>query len=212
MVNGKWCLVNGRNDLFMNLVINIFLNILVLIPGRSLESFKKENHLISAINHPPFTIYGQRPTANGQRSTANSQRSTVNRVTFYKAMEESNKDLVNAQLVELQTAPTEIRDAFTGAMLMKKSGFVAPPAIKVHLFKEGHKMLEAAIRQYPDNAEFRFLRLIIQEHAPGILGYKNDLQKDNEFIQKSYKSLPEELQQIMANYSKKSKFLKLEVS
>jgi hypothetical protein len=157
-------------------------------------------------------LYHQPPTANGQRSTANRQPPSVNRVSFYKAMEESNKDLVNAQLKELQTAPDEIRDAFTGAMLMKKSGFVAPPAIKVHLFKEGHKMLEAAIRQYPDNAEFRFLRLIIQEHAPGILGYKNDIQKDTEFIQKSYKSLPDELQQIIARYSKKSKFLKLEVS
>ena len=127
-------------------------------------------------------------------------------------MEENDKNLVNAQLVELQTAPTEIRDAFTGAMLMKKAGFVAPPAIKVRLFKEGRKMLEAEIRQYPDDAEFRFLRLIIQEHAPGILGYKNDIEKDSEFIQKSYKSLPDELQQIMASYSKKSKFLKLEVS
>ena len=73
-------------------------------------------------------------------------------------------------------------------------------------------MLEAAIRQNPDNPEFRFLRLIVQEHAPGILGYKNDLQKDSEIIQKSFKTLPEDLQQIMRNYSKKSRFLKLEVS
>ena len=157
-------------------------------------------------------LYRQLSTVNHQPSTANRQRPTVNRVSFYKAMEESKKELVNAQLMELKTAPVEIRDAFTGAMLMKKSGFNAPPAIKVRLFKEGRKMLEAAIKQYPDNAEFHFLRLVIQEHAPGILGYKNDLQKDSEFIQKSYKSLPEELQQIMADYSKKSKFLKLGVS
>jgi hypothetical protein len=147
-----------------------------------------------------------------QPSTVNRQRFSVNRTAFYKAMEESNKDLVNAQLKELQTAPDEIRDAFTGALLMKKAGFNAPPAIKLHLFKEGHKMLEAAIRMYPENAEFRFLRLIVQEHAPGVLGYKSDLEKDNEFIEKSYKSLPDELQQIMVSYSKKSKFLKLEVS
>ncbi|HTB24177.1 MAG TPA: hypothetical protein VK711_02345, partial [Puia sp.] len=87
-----------------------------------------------------------------------------------------------------------------------------PPAIKLRLFKSGRKLLEAAIINYPENAEFRFLRLIIQEHAPGVLGYKNDLEKDSEFIQKSYKSLPDELQQIMVSYSKKSKFLKLEVS
>jgi len=147
-----------------------------------------------------------------QPPTANRQPPTVNRSAFYKAMEENNKDLVNAQLKELQTAPAEIQDAFTGALLMKKAGFNAPPAIKLRLFKSGRKMLEAAIRDNPENTEFRFLRLIIQEHAPGVLGYKNDIEKDSEFIQKSYKSLPDELQQIMASYSKKSKFLKLEVS
>ncbi len=146
----------------------------------------------------------------GHPSSNNSR--TLDRQAFYKAMEETNKDLVNAQLNELQSAPDEIQNAFTGALLMKKAGFNAPPAIKLRLFKSGRKMLEAAIKDYPENAEFRFLRLIIQEHAPGVLGYKNDLEKDSEFIQKSYKSLPDELQQIMVSYSKKSKFLKLEVS
>ncbi len=119
---------------------------------------------------------------------------------------------MNNQLTELKTAPVEIKDAFTGAMLMKKASFTGPPSTKLHLFREGHKMLEDAIKKEPDNAEFRFLRLIIQEHAPGILGYKNDLQKDSDMIRKSYKSLPEDVQQIMADYSKKSKFLKLDVS
>ncbi|HEV3223495.1 MAG TPA: hypothetical protein VGZ90_11495 [Puia sp.] len=172
-------------------------------------------HLITKAHflyRQPPTANHQPPTVNSQPSTANRQPPTINRVAFYKAMEENNKDLVNVQLTELQSAPSEIRDAFMGAMLMKKAGFVAPPAIRVRLFKEGHKMLEAAIRQDPDNAEFHFLRLIIQEHAPGLLGYKNDLQKDSEFIRKSYKSLPDELQQVITNYSKKSKSLKLEVS
>jgi len=160
----------------------------------------------------PSTVNRQLSTVNGQRSTVNRQPPTINRPAFYKAMEESNKDLVNAQLKELQTAPAEIQDAFTGALLMKKASFNAPPAIKLRLFKAGRKMLEAAIRDDPENTEYRFLRLIIQEHAPGVLGYKNDIEKDSEFIQKSYKLLPDELQQIIVSYSKKSKFLKLEVS
>ena len=73
-------------------------------------------------------------------------------------------------------------------------------------------MLEAAIKQDPDNAEFRFLRLIVQEHAPGALGYKTDIEKDSEMIRKYYKSLPEEVQHTIEDYSKKSKFLKLDVS
>ena len=153
--------------------------------------------------------------ANGQPPTANHLPPTgeINRTAFYKALEENNKELVNAQLKELETAPPGIiRDAFMGTILMKKAGFGAPPALRLKLFKQGRKMLETAIREKPDNAEFRFLRLIIQEHAPGVLGYHNDIQGDSEYIRKSYKSLPDEVQHAIANYNKKSKYLKLEVS
>jgi hypothetical protein len=167
----------------------------------------------SATYAQPSTIFGQKPSGNGQRPTANDQRSTaLNRPAFYKAMKETNKELVNAQLEELESAPSDIRDAFMGTMIMKKAGLGGNAASKLHLFKEGHKMLEAAIKQNPNNAEFRFLRLMIQENAPGFLGYKNDMQKDSEYIRKSYKSLPGEVQHAIADYSKKSKFLKLEVS
>jgi hypothetical protein len=152
------------------------------------------------------------PTANCQRPTANRQSPTINRSAFYKAMEENDKALVNEQLEELKTAPEDIRPAFMGAMFMKKAGLGGAPATKLHLFKQGRKMLEEAIRQDPGNAEFRFLRLMVQEHAPGSLGYKNNLETDSEYIRKSYKSLPEEVQQFIAGYNKNSKFLKLGVS
>jgi hypothetical protein len=137
---------------------------------------------------------------------------TLNRSAFYKAMEENNKDLVNAQLKELESAPVEIRNAFTGAMLMKKASFGGIPAARLKLFRQGRKLLEGAIQADPENAEFRFLRLIVQEHAPGALGYKNDTENDCEYIRKSYKSLPDDLQRTISDYSKKSKFLKLQVS
>ena len=95
---------------------------------------------------------------------------------------------------------------------MKKASFGGSPATKLKLFKQGRKLLEASIKEDPDNAEYRFLRLIIQEHAPGVLGYKYDLEKDSEYIRKSYKSLPDELQHTIADYSKKSKALKLQFS
>jgi hypothetical protein len=98
-----------------------------------------------------------------------------------------------------------------GTMLMKKAGFGAP-CPQAQTIQTGPQNAGNAIREKPENAEFRFLRLIVQEHAPGILGYKNDVQKDCEYIRKYYKSLPDDVQQVIANYSKKSKFLKLEVS
>jgi len=127
-------------------------------------------------------------------------------------MEENNKELVAAQLEELKKAPEELRQAFMGAMLMKRAAFIGAAGVKLRYFKEGHKMLESAIKQSPDNAEYRFLRLMIQEHAPGVLGYKDNIPKDCEYIRKSYKSLPPDIQQFIDHYNKKSKFLKLDVS
>ena len=150
--------------------------------------------------------YHQPPTVNRQLL------SEINRYAFYKAMQENNKALVNAELYELKTAPEALRPAFMGTMLMKRASFIGPAGAKVHYFREGHKMLEAAIQQDPENAEFRFLRLMIQEHAPGVLGYNKDIEKDCALIRKHYKSLPEEVQHTMEEYSKKSKFLKLDVS
>lgn len=155
----------------------------------------------------------QLSTVSRQPSTSSRQRSAgLNRPAFYKAMEENNKVLVNEQLSELQSAAEEIQEAFVGAMLMKKAGLGGSPASKLKLFKEGHKMLEASIKKDPNNAEFRLLRLMIQENAPAVMGYKNDMEKDSEYIRGSYKSLPEEVQRAIADYNKKSKVLKLGVS
>ena len=99
-----------------------------------------------------------------------------------------------------------------GAMLMKKAGLGGNPANKLKLFRQGHKMLETAIGKDPENAEYRFLRLMIQEHAPGMLNYKYNMEKDCEFIRKSYQFLPGEVQQAIADYNKNSKVLKLGVS
>jgi len=135
-----------------------------------------------------------------------------NRAAFYKAMEGNNKQWVIEQLDLMPTAPVEIREAFNGAMLMKKAGMGGSAPSKLKAFKQGHKMLEAAIRKDPKNTEFRFLRLVVQEHAPSVLGYHNNTGEDSDFIRLHYKTLPDEVQQFIVAYSKKSKILKLEVS
>jgi hypothetical protein len=145
-------------------------------------------------------------------STNYHLHAALNRPAYYKAMKGDNKELVNAQLKELSSAPPELKDAFVGAMTMKKAGIGGSPITKLHLFKVGHKLLEDAINNNPKNAEFRFLRLMIQENAPEFMGYKSDTEKDSEYIRKSYKLLPEDVQNAITDYNKKSKLLKLEVS
>jgi hypothetical protein len=136
----------------------------------------------------------------------------INRQVFYQAMEGNNRMLVDSELVYSRKDATGNLGAFTGALIMKKAGLGGSASTKLHLFKQGHQMLEAAIEQEPDNTEYRFLRLMIQENAPGFLGYKNDLEKDSAYIRKTYKSLPSEVQQAILRYNKKSKVLKLDLS
>ena len=117
---------------------------------------------------------------------------------------------VDQQINLLKKAKISEKNAYEGTLIMKKAGLVKGPAKKLNLFKEGHKQLEAAIAKDGNNAELRFLRLMIQEHAPGILGYKDDLDKDSAYIRQSFKKLPVEVQRAMMDYSKTSKVLRSE--
>jgi hypothetical protein len=62
----------------------------------------------------------------------------------------------------------------------------------------------------PDNVEYRFLRLSIQEHTPKIVGYKSNLEADKAFIIKHFAKLSLVVQRAVKDYSKESKILKPE--
>ena len=91
---------------------------------------------------------------------------------------------------------------------MKKAGLISGAGKKLNTFKDGHKKLEASLQKDSGNTEYRFLRLMIQENAPGILGYKDDLKKDSEYIRKNFKNLPQEAKNAVIDYSKNSKILR----
>src|SRR6516225_6217726 len=126
-----------------------------------------------------------------QQASAYQHDTLFNKARFYKAMESSNKDLINKELDQLKDLDFPNKDAYIGALSMVKASFPASPSRKLNLFKSGHKKLEAAIKKDSLNAELRFLRLMIHENAPGMLGYKSDIEKDSAYIRKSFKTLPE---------------------
>jgi hypothetical protein len=146
-------------------------------------------------------------TARGQENQVSFDRSA-----FYQAMASEKITLVNDQLNVLKNVSIPGKQAFEGALIMKKASFSGSPDKKLNLFKSGHKKLEAAIQQDSTNTEFRFLRLMVQEHAPGILGYKHEIKTDSDYIRKSYKKLPKVVQDAIVDYNKKSKALKLQDS
>lgn len=132
---------------------------------------------------------------------------TFNRKQFYSTIRQDDLEKINVELQSLETASFEGMKAFQGALMMKKAGVIKGPSAKLKLFKKGGKQLEAAIKEKPQNAEYRFLRLIIQEHAPKIVNYRDDIAADKEMIVTAYKSFSPELQKVVSEYSTSSKAL-----
>ncbi len=72
--------------------------------------------------------------------------------------------------------------AYQGALYMKKADFVKGVKDKIKTFKKGAQILEDEIAKKPSNAEFRFLRLAVQEHAPRILKYNKNINEDKKAV------------------------------
>jgi len=129
------------------------------------------------------------------------------KAAFYAAMSSGSLDEVEKELEIIAASSTSNKDGYEGALLMRKAGLVKRPAEKLKLFKAGRIKFDTAIMADKDNAEYRFLRFAIQEHAPKIVKYNKDLQADRQFIIIAYRNLSPVVQQAIIDYTKNSKLL-----
>jgi len=134
-------------------------------------------------------------------------QSGINKSTFFTAMASGSSKQIDAQMNALENVSGTDKEAFEGALLMRKAGTLAVPAKKLATFKQGHKKLEGAIAKDPGNAEYRFLRLMVQENAPRSLGYYKSIGHDSKFVKDNFKTLPSATQSSVTSYSNKSKSL-----
>ena len=129
------------------------------------------------------------------------------RPAFYAAMSSGKMEDVNEELVLLKSATISEKEAYEGALLMRKAGLIKKTAEKLELFKKGRIKLETALLKDSINGEYHFLRLSIQEHAPKMVKYQAELETDKQYIKKSFKNLLPAIQQAIIDYSKSSKIL-----
>ena len=129
---------------------------------------------------------------------------------IYEVMQSEDTAKINAALAEIEISSVREKNAYKGTLLMKKSGLIKSGMEKLSVFKQGRKLLEASINQDSTNAEYRFLRLIIQEHAPDFLNYHSKKEVDAKMITESYARLPMQLREAIKKYSKNSHVLKPE--
>jgi hypothetical protein len=132
---------------------------------------------------------------------------SFDRSAFYAVMASGKMEEVNEELILLNSASISEKEAYVGALMMRKGGLVKIPAEKLKFFKAGRIKLETALLKDNSNGEYHFLRLTIQEHAPKIVRYRTELETDRQYIKKSFKNLSPVVQQAIIDYSKNSQIL-----
>ena len=113
---------------------------------------------------------------------------------FYNAIQSSDSAVISAQIKSLENSSIKEKEAYSGALMMKMSGIVKSGLEKLKIFKAGRIKLENSIRQDSLNAEYRFLRLIIQEHVPDFMNYHSKRVEDAKMISESFGKLNATLQ------------------
>lgn len=129
---------------------------------------------------------------------------------FFKTMESGDQSGIIALEKKIaESAVNNDQKAYYGTILMKSSEFQKSAGDKLKKFKEGKVLLEDIIHNNPNNAEYRFLRLMIQENAPKILKYNTNIKDDAAFIRENINKVPGEIKSAITNYAGISANLKL---
>ena len=137
--------------------------------------------------------------------------SSISKSDFYNSLESTKESVIEQLQQKVQKSSFfEEKNAYLGAVLMKKASFQFLPNKKLGLFLDGKALLENAVSKHPENAEIRFIRLMIQENSPKFLGYYSNQYNDAKLVKKEWKNFPVELQFIVKDYSRKSTILKVD--
>lgn len=137
---------------------------------------------------------------------------TVNfsKTEFFKTMESGDQEsIISLEKKIAGLAVSDDQQAYLGAIGMKTAEFQKSAGDKLKKFKEGKVLLEKAIQSHPNNVEYRFLRLMIQENAPKILGYNSNIKEDVSLIKANINKVPKEIKTAITNYSGVSENLKI---
>lgn len=136
----------------------------------------------------------------------------IDKADFYVVLESDSESKISAKIATLDKLNTsKDKDAYIGTLTMKHSKFMKTPKEKIAVFRSGKDMLEKSIRSAPNNGEYRFLRLIIQENSPKILKYNSNIEEDIKIIQETFNSLDGLVKKVIKSYASGSKNLSAEL-
>jgi hypothetical protein len=132
---------------------------------------------------------------------------SFDKLGFYRDLSRNSLKLLDGQLRQVAQLKGADKEAFEGALLMKRAMLVDDKQEKFSLFRTGRSKLDQVIDQNPATAEYRFLRLVIQENVPVDFPYRSNISSDAQLIRAQFKALSPDLKQVIRRYSKQSQTL-----
>ena len=143
----------------------------------------------------------------GSAIIARSSLQTFDKAGFYAVIASGKLEEIDKELTLVTAAAIKEREAYEGALLMRKAGLLSRAKEKLATFKSGYGKMESSISIDSGNAEYHFLRLIIQEHAPKVVHYDKDREKDSRIVIRAFPTLSPVLQKAIRDYCPHSKLL-----
>jgi len=137
----------------------------------------------------------------------NAHPQKFEKAEFYEVMKSGTLEVIASELQVVKAAPEREREGYEGALLMKKAGLLKKAKERLAFFKQGRIKLETALLADPENTEFHFLRLAIEEHAPKIVKYHSDIEKDKAIVIRNFKSQSPAVRHAILDYCENSKVL-----
>ena len=123
---------------------------------------------------------------------------------YYHDLSSDELQVIDRQLDMLTTFAFPGKDAYEGALLMRRAGMEKDAKKRMDRFRTGRQKLERMIAKDTNNVEYRFLRLIIQEHVPKGVPYRADMDRDAAMIAEHLDAMPAEAREAVRKYSKSS--------
>ena len=104
-------------------------------------------------------------------------------VEEFHALKTKESEVLFVEKYTLSSRPSIL--GYVCAIEMKQAQYNYNPISKIKIFKQTKEKLDSLIQSNPSNVHLRYVRLLLQETLPGILGYDSNIEEDKIFLSKT---------------------------
>jgi hypothetical protein len=98
------------------------------------------------------------------------------------ALAPNDKKICQSMIAALKVSQQSLDIAYLGAFQTMWAKHVGNPFTKLKSFNAGKQNIEKAVHLSPTDVEIVFIRHAVQQNSPAFLGYKDDIERDRDFL------------------------------